>query len=875
MWEVNAPSPTKVTPKAQSSLISGSVTGNLPLMGMPSPNGAQRPQSGRRQGRVIPFGKYLLLERLAVGGMAEVYLGKSFGIEGFEKLIAIKRILPTMAEDDDFIEMFVDEAKIAGHLSHANIVPIYELGKIGESHYIAMEFVWGKDLLQIMNRFRRLRKRMPPAMVASIGSRMCEGLDYAHNKRDRRGNPLNLIHRDVSPQNVLVSYEGQVKVIDFGIAKAASRTTKTQAGVLKGKFGYMSPEQVRGLPIDHRSDIFAVGTCMYEMITGERLFLGESDFSTLEKVRNATVDSPSRMVRDLPPAMDAIIMRALAREPADRFQTAADLQHALQEFMAQARPLFSTSKLAAWMKTAFAAELTNEKTRIDSYSQIGRPSVLGGGAKPRPRPRAPTPPPVSRRAPAAPPAPAPGPITEELSAEHLSLADDEDLSGEATMISASPFEAAAAASKPVADGRGELENISEEKTTIFFSSDDAEEGVDEDGPTASGALGAPPPPAPAVFAKGAPPPRVSRPPPGRSKAPPAVPRPLAGGAARSASGMPPAPMPPAPVAQGPSVLPVSGALAPPDVPPSQRAVPTLEMNGQQVADYLAAQQAQSRKRLVIVLGAATVMMLLVGILGAVVAFGGGHPGSIEVHTVPSVAAAVTIDGVPRGRAPLRVDRVSVGNHTIAINANGYAPTVREVSVGAGTNALLEVALAASAGGAAPTAAQAGTHTGAGHDAIAHAEPPPPTPPPSGAHAQVEHTAPPAPAHPEPAPANHVAAHPEPAPRHTEVATTHPAPPPVHTTAPHHTTTPVRHTHTSEGSSSNGHSHAASGTLVVNTMPWTHVFVDGHDTGRNTPVTGLHVPAGAHQIGLRTADGHMHVVPVTVQAGQTARVVRRF
>ncbi len=282
-------------------------------MGSVGPNGNPGAAGGKPDIRVIPFGKYLLLDRLAVGGMAEVYTAKSFGIEGFEKIIAIKRILPTMAEDEDFIQMFVDEAKIAGHLTHANIAPIYELGKIGDSHYIAMEYIWGKDLLQLMNRFRKMRKSMPPSMCAFIGSKMCEGLDYAHRKKDRHGRPLNIIHRDVSPQNAIVSYEGQVKVIDFGIAKAAARNTKTQAGVLKGKFGYMSPEQVRGLPVDHRSDVFAVGTCMYEMLTSERLFVGESDFTTLEKVRNATVTPLSQIIPDMPPELDGIVMKALAR----------------------------------------------------------------------------------------------------------------------------------------------------------------------------------------------------------------------------------------------------------------------------------------------------------------------------------------------------------------------------------------------------------------------------------------------------------------------------------------------------------------------------------------------------------------------------------
>ena len=201
----------------------------------------------------IPFGKYVLLERISVGGMAEVFKAKSFGVEGFEKILAIKRILPSMAEDADFIEMFIDEAKICGQLNHANICQIFELGRVDDSHFIAMEYVWGKDLLQIQNRFRKLRQTMKPEMAAFIAAKMCEGLDYAHKKKDAAGRPLGIIHRDISPQNILVSYDGELKIIDFGIAKAASRSSKTQAGVLKGKFGYMCPEQVRGLPLDRRS----------------------------------------------------------------------------------------------------------------------------------------------------------------------------------------------------------------------------------------------------------------------------------------------------------------------------------------------------------------------------------------------------------------------------------------------------------------------------------------------------------------------------------------------------------------------------------------------------------------------------------------------
>src|SRR3954467_8334721 len=289
----------------------------------------------------VPFGKYVLLERISVGGMAEVFKAKSFGVEGFEKILAIKRILPSMAEDADFIEMFIDEAKICGQLNHANICQIFELGRVDDSHFIAMEYVWGKDVLQIQNRFRKMRQTMKPEMAAFIAAKLCEGLDYAHKKKDAAGRPLHIIHRDISPQNILISYDGELKIIDFGIAKAASRSSKTQAGVLKGKFGYMSPEQVRGLPLDRRSDIFAIGTILYELLTADRLFVGESDFETLEKVRNVDCPPPSKANPKCPPALEKIIMKALARDPEDRYQWGAEMMEDLQSFLVSFEPVFT------------------------------------------------------------------------------------------------------------------------------------------------------------------------------------------------------------------------------------------------------------------------------------------------------------------------------------------------------------------------------------------------------------------------------------------------------------------------------------------------------------------------------------------------------
>src|SRR3984885_6468686 len=308
--------------------------------------------------------------------MAEVFKAKSYGVEGFEKIIAIKRILPTMGEDRDFIKMFIDEAKIAGQLAHANICQIFELGRIDGSHFIAMEYIWGKDLLQIQNRLRKLKMPMPVPMACFVIAKVLEGLDYAHRKRDPLGQPLEIVHRDCSPQNVLVSYEGEVKVIDFGIAKATSRNSRTMAGVLKGKFGYMSPEQVRGLPLDRRSDIFSVGICLYELLTAERLFVGESDFSTLEKVRNVEILPPSTYNRRIPEELERICLKALAKDVEDRYQNAIDLHDDLQAFMYTAGEFYSRKDLGGWMKRVYDDEIEEETAKIESYRQLKAPAEI-------------------------------------------------------------------------------------------------------------------------------------------------------------------------------------------------------------------------------------------------------------------------------------------------------------------------------------------------------------------------------------------------------------------------------------------------------------------------------------------------------------------
>ncbi|MBF5045506.1 protein kinase [Aggregicoccus sp. 17bor-14] len=319
------------------------------------------------------LGKYLLLERINVGGMAEIFIAKEFGIEGVERILAIKKILPTMAEDQEFITMFIDEARISLQLNHANIVHIHELGKYEDNYFIAMEYVSGRDVRTLIERFRKRRTTMPTAQAVFVASKICEGLDYAHRRKDSRGRDLQIIHRDVSPQNMLISYEGEVKIIDFGIAKAANRSQKTQAGILKGKFGYMSPEQVRGQPIDRRSDVFAVGVILFEMLTGEKLFVGESDFSTLEKVRNAEVPLPTRLNPQIPADLERVLLKALARDPNERYQWASELQEDLLRFLRTGDSVYSSKTLAGFMKESFADDLQREADRMERYSSITGP----------------------------------------------------------------------------------------------------------------------------------------------------------------------------------------------------------------------------------------------------------------------------------------------------------------------------------------------------------------------------------------------------------------------------------------------------------------------------------------------------------------------
>jgi serine/threonine protein kinase len=277
--------------------------------------------------------RYRVLERLASGGMAEVFLAESAGIEGFKKQVAIKRVLPNLSEKKRFIAMFLDEARLSASLSHSNVAQVFDIGVGDNAYFIVMEYVDGADLKAVIEYMRKSGQSFPVEAACFIASKICEGLTYAHELRGADGKPLEIIHRDMSPPNVLITKHGEVKIVDFGLAKAASQLEKSEAGVIKGKFGYLSPEAAQGLEIDHRTDIFAVGIILWEMLSGRRLFLGETDFGTVKMVQQAVIPDLREINPSVPPELVKIIARSLAREPTARYATARDFGRDLTSFL--------------------------------------------------------------------------------------------------------------------------------------------------------------------------------------------------------------------------------------------------------------------------------------------------------------------------------------------------------------------------------------------------------------------------------------------------------------------------------------------------------------------------------------------------------------
>jgi eukaryotic-like serine/threonine-protein kinase len=280
-------------------------------------------------------GKYQVLDRLAVGGMAELLKARVTGQHGFEKLVALKKILPHLATDQAFVEMFYDEARLTAQLDHPNIVQVFELGTDSDTPYIAMQFVDGLDVLGLLRECARAQIRLPPELATFIAREVLDALDYAHTTADQSGRQLGIIHRDISPGNILLSWRGDVKLTDFGIARAIERQHKTEAGTLKGKYGYMAPEQVSGGDLDPRCDVFAVGVVLAEMVMARRLFTAPNDLDVLLMVRDARLDRLQKYAAEFPVDLRVVVVKALARNPADRWRSAAEFREVLDDWLAR------------------------------------------------------------------------------------------------------------------------------------------------------------------------------------------------------------------------------------------------------------------------------------------------------------------------------------------------------------------------------------------------------------------------------------------------------------------------------------------------------------------------------------------------------------
>jgi serine/threonine protein kinase len=303
------------------------------------------------------FGPYLVYERLGVGGMATVHRALERGVEGFERVVALKRLLPHLAEDASFIKAFVREAKLASMLAHVNIVQIYELGRVGTEYFISMEYIEGRDIRRILRHARKVTGPAPIHVTVGLMLQLCEALDYAHTKSDDDGSPLGLVHRDVSPSNLLVTKTGHLKVIDFGIARAQSSQLRTQTGRVKGKLAYMAPEAISSSrDLDSRSDVWACGVILHELLTARPLFASKNEYQTLMKVQRGDIMPPSTFNQGCPPELDAIVFKALARDPDDRFASALDMRDELTYVRQQYSLQTSHRDVARWLDWAFSLE---------------------------------------------------------------------------------------------------------------------------------------------------------------------------------------------------------------------------------------------------------------------------------------------------------------------------------------------------------------------------------------------------------------------------------------------------------------------------------------------------------------------------------------
>src|SRR3954464_1387649 len=350
--------------------------------------GAIDPQSSF--GALLPeqFGKYSLLGHLATGGMAEVWLARQLGMEGFEKIVVIKRARPELT-DRETTRRFLDEARLVATLEHPNIAQVYEIGQVSGSYFFVMEYIDGADLRRLIETSIARHRPFALADALYIMTHVCAALHYAHEKRDLEGRPLQIVHRDVTPSNVLLSHDGTIKVCDFGIAKAHNRESEiTQNGVLKGKFSYMSPEQCESKPVDRRSDVFSIGILLYELSTQSKLFRGTSDFALLQQIVENPIPLPSARVPNYPRELQQIVMKALAKNPAERYPTAQALQVDLEEFAREHKLAMSSIRIAKLMSALFEkrndAWIRAQRAHSDHFIEVGATPAPAGHHTPTP-----------------------------------------------------------------------------------------------------------------------------------------------------------------------------------------------------------------------------------------------------------------------------------------------------------------------------------------------------------------------------------------------------------------------------------------------------------------------------------------------------------
>ncbi len=369
------------------------------------------------------FGNYQLVKKLATGGMAEVWLAKQTGIEGFNRHVVVKRILPHLAEDPEFVQMFLNEAKIASRFNHPNIAQIYDLGEKDGQYFIAMEFIHGEDLGRVMRRAWSTGQWVARHIALRIVADSCQGLYYAHTRNDEQGRPLRVVHRDISPQNILISFDGAVKVVDFGIAKASDQVSNTKSGAIKGKFAYMAPEQAAGKPLDARSDLFALGLVLYELVTGVRPLKRDSELATLQAALECKIDPPSA-VAEVPGELDEIVMRALAKAPDDRYSDAREFQRALEQFLLHSKELSTSAEVSELMAALFADRL-GEEARLGAPN----PSTESSTSNPIPPSYSGAPQSVTQPPPRPPPPPSSSSSGPVRASPNMTL-DEDALAGE-------------------------------------------------------------------------------------------------------------------------------------------------------------------------------------------------------------------------------------------------------------------------------------------------------------------------------------------------------------------------------------------------------------------------------------------------------------